>query len=637
MADPTATARRRPAASHKPTFHHWSRRIGAVLLAGVLGIGLTMSASPAQAAGPGFCSDGSQPYVPVKEARAWQAGHAVTGKTVWQGTDPGAFTGSYIGFVADALGKGKDLLLFRLSNSIIDGTNGMRGAGIWAGMSGSPVYDGDGRLIGAVAYRLTTENLPIAGVTPAEYMKAIGTTAVTSARTVQLSRSGLKVSDVGSRVAGTQLTGSTLSQVATVNVAGPAGAKENAFTNRTLARTPRSAGAATLLRSGTFAAAPRQLATSKPLVAGGNVMVGLASGDLPLGSIGTVTAICGRTVWAFGHPMTQEGKVSMLLSNASVALVVPDGAGATGSYKQVSEIFAPVGMVTEDRRVGVRGTVGAVSGFPLTVDIQNPKGKQIDSYAVQIAYPDAAATAVATMVGQAALEQLDQVGSGSGQVTWTIRYKRANGKKDKLTNSQVIASRYYFPDEIGTPPADDVWAITDQTFEDATITGVDVTLKLVSADAIGYRVSKVQKFSDGKWATFAGSTLKTDTDYTLRPLFRVVRNHKPAGTRAGTKFTITLPKSAGTRGSVKVSAAGDSGSCVTDEFGEISCEDWEDPSASASSFDDLIAMLDAQRPHNIVSGKLTYRIGKTTKTKSFRWTGPGVMTGGTTANFTIKK
>ena len=45
-----------------------------------------------------------------------------------------------------------------------------RTGGIWQGMSGSPVYAQDGRLIGAVAYGLAWGPSPIAGVTPFEEM-----------------------------------------------------------------------------------------------------------------------------------------------------------------------------------------------------------------------------------------------------------------------------------------------------------------------------------------------------------------------------------------------------------------------------------------------------------------------------------
>ncbi|MFT4224821.1 hypothetical protein [Micropruina sp.] len=638
MTDPTDAARPLAAAARRPRFPRWSRHLGAVVLAGALSVGLVSAAPPAQAASPAFCSDGSQPYVPVSEARGWAAGRTVSGKTVVRGTDPEAFTGSYIGFIEGYFGKGKDLLLFKLSSPTIDGTNGLKAAGIWAGMSGSPVYDGNGRLIGAVSYALSPDNLPVAGVTPAEYMKTIGTTVVSQPKSARVSAASLKVTAAGTRVAGKSLAGGQLTQVKTVNIAGPAGTAQNAFTNRTLARTPRTAGAASLLRSGTFAAAPQQSATAKPLVVGGNITATMVSGDMVIGSIGTVTAICGKTVWAFGHPLNLEGKTSMLISNASVAMVVPDGTGVQGSYKETSQLFAPVGVLTQDRTAGIRGTIGALTGFPLTVKVQNPKGVQVDKYVATVAYPDAAAAATAGLVGTAAMEQLDQYSSGTGKVSWTISYKRANGKTGTLSNSQVVDDRYYFPDEIGTPPADDVWAISQQVHEKVTVTGVTVTLKLLSSDAVNYRVSKVQRLSGKTWVNLSGSKLKAGTKYSLRPVYQVVRNDRVDGTTAGAKFRVTLPASARTKGSVQLIGATSFDPCQADENGETECDEWDDEfSDPTNSFDELIALLRTEQSDATLIGKLSYKVKKGSRSRTFTLTGPGSLSGSTTAGFTIKK
>lgn len=637
MSDPTDAARPPHAAVRRPRFPRWSRGTGALLLTAALSFGMVAAASPARAADTAFfCGDNTQPYVPVSEVRGWAAGHAVTGKTVVSGTTPEGFTGSYIGRIADGLGKGKDLLLFRLSNPTIDGTNGLKAAGIWAGMSGSPVYDGDGRLIGAVAYSLNAENLPIAGVTPAEYMKAIGTTAVTPATRVQMTAANLKVSAAGTRVAGASLAGARVEQIKTVNVAGPAGTKQNAFTNRTLARTPGKA--ASLLRSRSFMAAPRQVAGSAPLVAGGNIAVTLTSGDLIAGSIGTVTAICGNTVWAFGHPMSLDGKTSLLLANASVALVVPDGTGLVGSYKQVSELYAPIGMITEDRNVGVKGTIGAtLAGFPLTVNVRNPQGKQVESYAARVAYPDVSAAAVAALTGQAVMEQLDQYGAGTGKLTWTINYRRANGKTGTLTNSQVVTDRFYFPDEIATPPADDVWALTEQSFEKVTITGVTVTATLLSADAVNYRLTKIQRLSGKKWASLSGSKLKAGNSYKLRPVFQVLHNNVPTTSQNGSAFSIYLAKNARTSGAIRLVAASESIACVPDKNGEPNCDDWSSVLDQAKSFDQLIALLKAQQSNAAIVGTLSYKLTKGSAQRVLSLKAPGVVTGGKAASFTITK
>lgn len=633
MADPT-TAVRQDRHIRQPEAR-WARRAGALLMAGALALGLTAAATPAQAASPAFCSDGSQPYVPVSEVRGWQPGHAVNGKTVTQGITPEGFTGSYIGFVADALGKGKDLLLFRLKNPTIDGTGGIKAAGIWEGMSGSPVYDTAGRLIGAVAYSLNSDNLPVAGVTPAAYMKTIGTTALEQPARVRLTSANMAATPAAERLAGTALTGRALSLLKAVNLAGGAGAKQNAFVNRTLARTPKSAAAASRLRSGSFMTAPRQLTNAKPLVAGGNIFVGYTSGDEPIGALGTVTAICGKTVWAFGHLMDLAGKVSLFMSNASAVMIVPDSTGIKSSFKQVSQIYAPVGMITQDRNAGIRGTIGATRGFPLTVTVKNPRGTVVGKHAAAVADPEVAASAAATLTGQAAFEQLDQVGAGTGKVSWTIGYRRANGKTGTIRNSQVISDRSAFLDAIGTPPSDDVWAITSQNHENASITGIKVTVTLLSADAVAYRLVKIQRSAKGKWSDLAGTTIKTGSGYSLRPVFQVVRNGRPNGSTPGKPFALTLPTTARTKGSLKVvagSLADGSAGCKIDE-GDIVCPDWSDP--PSRSFAELLAMLDSQTSNADLTRRLTYQLTKGSKSVVGHGTGLGVTIGSTTARFTI--
>nr|WP_300144615.1 SpoIVB peptidase S55 domain-containing protein [Propionicimonas sp.] len=615
-------------------------RLLAVLAAITLGVGFTTASTPAHAADAGFCPDGSQPYVPVSEVEAFSPGTGVTGLSVTSGTTPDGFTGSYIGHVANWFGKGKDLPLFRLSSPVIDGTSGTKAAGIWAGMSGSPVYAQDGRLIGAVSYALNADNLPIAGVTPAEYMKSIGTTALGAARTGRLTGSAVRVSSAGTKVAGTNLVGSSISQIRTVDVAGSAGPGQNAFVNRTLARTPRTAKAASFVRSNSFLPAAAQSAqVTAPLVAGGSVAALYGSDDLVTGAIGTVTAVCGDTVWAFGHPMAYAGSTTLLLANASTAMIVPDSTGVVGSYKQVSAFGAPVGMVTQDRAVGIRGTIGAVHAFPVDVAVQNASGTEVAAYHGELANQELTGSAVAYLIGEAAIEQLDQVGSGTAEVTWTIDYRRADGTEESLTNSQVVSDRLYFPDAIGTDAGNDAWAITDNEFEDVAITGVSATLTLVSADAISYKAAKVQlRGKTGQWKALSGNTLKAGKTYALRPQYTVKKNGKASGSAYGDPISVKLSTKARKSGAFTFGSASGSLDEVCDiaSGSTVNCADWDEDEPQYSDFDELIADLDSLQPASLVSGELRYRLKKGSTSKGFEWTGPGVVIGSASGSFSIR-
>ncbi|MCE1174710.1 MAG: hypothetical protein LWW77_08910 [Propionibacteriales bacterium] len=600
--------------------------------------GTALASAPAQAAESYFCGDNTQPYVPVAVAEAYSPGEAVTGLSVTSGTTPEGFTGSYVGYIADALGTGKDLLLFRLSSDVIDGTSTTRGAGIWAGMSGSPVYDGSGRLIGAVAYSLTTENLPIAGVTPAEYMKSIGSTGFAPAGKIHATSANLKLAPSGTTVAGTSLAGTSFSQIKTVNVAGPAGAAANAFANRTLARTPAGGPVASFLRSKSFQAAGATKAAGVPstLVAGGTVAALYTSGDLIVGGIGTVTAICGNSVWAFGHPMSFQGKSSALMANASTALIVPDAAGLIGSYKQTSQIGAPIGMITEDRLVGIKGTLGATRSFGVSVTVQNAAGAHVADYQANVSEPIAGPSAVAALTGQAAVEQLDQDAGGTAQVSWTIDYTRASGAAESLANSQFLNADEAFADLVGSGVGQDLSAIVSNKFEDVTITGVSVTVKLLSADSISYQPKDVQVQVKGKWTSLDGRRLKAGSRYTLRPVYTVVKNGRSGADVVGNTVSVTLSKKAAKKGGFVLAAtAVPPQDCSSDSVGS-EC-DLSSPTDDAASFDDVIAILDALDPGNQLSGTLTYKKKKGSSTRTFSWETPAAVAGQVEVAFRIKR
>ena len=154
----------------------------ATLSLGIPAAGFSVLASPAQSADP--AADCVQPF-PVSEIAA---GDQVDGLTVVQGTNPVGFTGEILGVVEDGIAPDVDMIMIDL-----DMPEFARTGGVWSGMSGSPVYAQDGRLIGAVAYGLSNGPSPIAGVTPFADMNGyLGTTpdVRTGALTGLLSASG---------------------------------------------------------------------------------------------------------------------------------------------------------------------------------------------------------------------------------------------------------------------------------------------------------------------------------------------------------------------------------------------------------------------------------------------------------------
>ena len=71
-----------------------------------------------------------------------------------------------LGVLKDGVLPGIDMVMARLDSTTIQEVGG-----IWQGMSGSPVYAADGRLIGAVAYGFSFGPSPVAGITPFSQMQ----------------------------------------------------------------------------------------------------------------------------------------------------------------------------------------------------------------------------------------------------------------------------------------------------------------------------------------------------------------------------------------------------------------------------------------------------------------------------------
>lgn len=609
--------------------------VSTLAVAALTATGLAAATTPARAATTAFCADGSTPMAAVADVEAYPAGTPVTGKSVVNGTTPTGFTGSYIGYVADGLGKGKDMLLFQLSSPVIDGTGGLKPAGIWAGMSGSPVYSSDGALIGAVSYSLNYDNLPVAGVTPAEYMKTIGSTLADAPVTVRVGKQNLNRAEGRTTAAQTAAlnSGTAMHQVSLANVA-VTSAQGTKLTNALLSSTPKgSSNAASRLRSKSFNAVGVEAdggPANQPLVVGGNIAALYSTGDGLIGAVGTVTAMCGTDVWAFGHPMDFAGKTTLGLANASAALIVPDATGTVGSYKQTTMIGDPQGMITQDRLVGIKGSVGATSGYPVTLTVRNAAGVTVDRRNSTVVLPDAGPSVAANVVGNAVIEDLDNYYNGTLRFAWQISYRTEDGVTGTLEKHQSYAGT----DVVAADPAydvgDDVYALLYNDYKQVEITGITMYATLVSEDALEYQPSGVQYKKGETWLTLSGKTLKHGGTYSVRPVYSRLVNGKKSDTVNGATRSLTLSSKALKNGSLSYTATTDEVNCDVDEE---SCDEYESP--DVSSFDDLLDALATVQPNDQVTQKLTWSRKGGTSTARKLFTGPGVVTGSASVSFKV--
>jgi hypothetical protein len=309
-----------------------------------------LAAAPVASSAPSSACPDAFPVTEVTK------GQHVTGLTVTAGTEPDGFTGEVLGVIKHPFGvAGMDVVMARLSSPEIDRV------GVWSGMSGSPVYAADGRLIGAVALGLSWGPSPIAGITPAEEMYRLRTlpgrsTATPSEETVEIPPT-LQQRLVGSGVLARQEAQAGLSPLPVpLGVSGMTGPRRLRQLEKAL-----DLSGVRVHQAGAVASSD----TPIPVVPGGNIAASLSYGDVSAVGVGTATAVCGEQVLAFGHPMALTGPSSMTMHGADALVIHEDPVSA--GFK-LANATAPVGGITQDRWAGIFGLQNE-SAIPATTGV----------------------------------------------------------------------------------------------------------------------------------------------------------------------------------------------------------------------------------------------------------------------------
>lgn len=245
-----------------------------------------------------------------------------------------------------------EMVLIRLDDERFEAT------GIAAGMSGSPVTI-DGRLLGALAFGWQFAKEPIAGVTPFNRMQELGVSGEKSGGGFEAGSTRPLLTDLVMAHAEGRLAEVVLDWLA------PEGAQ-----GRQPLPLVMASGGAGFAAGGTgwnnsvwdrlgWVTAPGGGDSSpgepaEDLQPGSMIAGVLVRGDGSLSAGGTVTAIDGNQVWAFGHPFLGTGDVEMPLARASVVTILPSLAN---SFK-VFNAGETIGTLRSDRQHGVWGTIG---------------------------------------------------------------------------------------------------------------------------------------------------------------------------------------------------------------------------------------------------------------------------------------
>ena len=270
---------------------------------------------------------------PLRDVKAGQRG---VGRTVFSGTRVEDFQVEILGVLHNT-GPKQSIILARLSGGPLGET------GVLQGMSGSPVYI-DGKLVGAVALGFTESKAAIAGIRPIEEMLQVAPGAPAELAAAHpnpklaparesFASGGMKLEEIATPLAFSGFTPATLDHFAPQL--------------RALGMNPQQgvSGEANL---------SNRLGDPKTLEPGSMISVHLLSGDMSVDADGTVTAIDGDKIYAFGHRFMALGSTDLPFAKAEVLALLPN---LSNSFK-ISESTEWMGVITSDRDVAVSGMTG---------------------------------------------------------------------------------------------------------------------------------------------------------------------------------------------------------------------------------------------------------------------------------------
>lgn len=475
-------------------------RLGALALGmalvGAVPLAPAATGAPNGSEGPDPCPT-AMPVDDLRARLAAAAGPVVgTGYTVARGTQPDAFDAEFLGVLENGILPGRDLIVAELDSAALDAARG-----VWAGMSGSPVYL-DGKLVGAVAYTLSFGPSKVAGITPAEYMMKLfdRPDPSASARRAQPARVGLSRA-MTARIA--RATGVSADQVGDglvrlrmpVSVSGLAAGGTRAL---------RHLFARDGLRAIPFngsSVSPSATASGASLEPGGNFAAALSYGDVTIAGVGTTTAVCGDRAIAFGHPFFFGGETLMGANEASAIAVVDDP--TFGPYK-LANVGAIVGRVDQDRLAGIRAQLDPnVPSLPVHSTVTSEETGETNESETRIVWDEDVTHLSLEHLFFSILVAVDEIDEGSSRMSWAISGTTESGNTWELNRWNRYTSRYGLPYDTIEEYHWQMHRIDGNRFEPVEYTGIDadihVTEEVRKLTIVGTRVSVAGgRFRDAK-------------------------------------------------------------------------------------------------------------------------------------------
>jgi hypothetical protein len=564
-------------------------------LAALAGATVVVSAVTAEA---GTVSAQATPCFEVAPVDDLAAGDPVTGLTVDRGTAPESFDATVVGVINDGIAVGLDMIIIEaLPGGAIE-----EAGGIWAGMSGSPVYNADGDLVGAVAYGLAGASM-IAGVTPATDMEKLlnGGGATAAAPKVDLS-ARLERAIVASGAATAEQAAAGLRRLPVpVAVSGTSPARMRRITRVIRETIP----GVQVYASGR---APAR-AAALPLVAGGNVATALSYGDVTIAAVGTVTAVCDGEALLFGHPLLFNGATKLSAHQASAVFVQPDQ--IFGPFK-VANIGGLAGTVDQDRLAGLHVDTTAL---PTTTRVRSTLSS-VETGASRTATTRAV---LPLFVPEAVLNHVlanldrvhDRIGGGVTTLQWGANGRRADGSTWSFRRHEKLADSFDTTFLAAFKLLIDLETLFNNPFEEITIDNVSVNGTVDPRFAEARLVGLEMLGANGRWQAVARRRplrLVAGSDVFLRAVLKPIRSTR----LSRVQLSFTVPSRPGREGTLAVSAG---------------LNFFEEPNAGTRDFADLVAQVDKAPTGDTLRAELRL-FGTPRITREARAIAPTAVTGG---------
>jgi hypothetical protein len=420
---------------------------------------------------PGLSAADTKNIMPVSEVKRGMRGY---GLTVFSGTKIEKFDVEILG-VLKRMNTGRDLIMVRVGGGPITSRN----TGIIGGMSGSPIYI-KGKLIGAISYGSSFAKEPVGMVTPiADMLEAWDpnlpkhATGYSSAQSLPepMSVDGKSVNKIAIEPPGSasrDIDNGTIYMQPLMTTMMVSGMSQRGI-NR-LADILKPFGIRPMAGPGSGSDPDSKIKAS--LQPGAAVGMSLASGDIDLTGIGTVTYNRDGKIVAFGHPMLGVGAVDAPMTTAYITDIISSYQVST----KLGSSIQTVGRIFQDRPWCIAGAIGAKpKTIPVTISVEDQAFKRDRVYHINVLnHPLLASRLIAMVTDEAIYDLHPTPGDATAEVTYNVMADQVG----KITRSNV----FFDPAAVDAPATMDIASLlqllSSNKFHPLDIHSVNVRVRI---------------------------------------------------------------------------------------------------------------------------------------------------------------